>query len=163
MIEHIETVMAIAAAPAADSGVTGGKVLGSIGTGGLALVMTGVLVGGIREPKGTSKIRYRLTSTQASLIGCAAGTCYAAAGSIWTASGDLSTAFASIFTGGAFGTAGLGAVSALLAALLYFREMAPGRAALVSILAAGVWAQAGGIWGLPKSVVLTTAGALGAV
>ncbi|MQS99037.1 hypothetical protein FF041_02125 [Streptomyces jumonjinensis] len=154
--------MAIAEAAPAE-GFTGGKLLGSVGAGGLALVGTAALVGGIREPKGQSKIRYKLSSTQATLIGIGAGTCYAAAGSIWTATGDLSQAFASIFTGGAFGAAGLGAVSGLLGAFLYFRELSPGRGALAGILAAGVWSQAGGIWGVPEALVLTTAGALGAM
>lgn len=162
MIEHFTTQAATLAAPA----IEGGRILGSVGSGGLALALTGVLISGIRDPKGSGgkagKIRRRLTSTQATVLGVAAGTCYAAAGSIWTASGDLSAALAGIFTSGAFGTAGLGAVSALLAGLMYFREMRPGAAAVTGVLAAGVWAQAGGIWGLPEALVMTTAGALGA-
>lgn len=163
MIEHIETVRMIAeGTTAAADFSTGGKLLGSVGTGGLALGLTAVLVGGIREPK-NGKVRRKLTSTQASVIGVAAGTLYMSAGSIWTAGGSLSDALAQVFTSGAFGTAGLGAVSAVVAAWMYFREMKPGAAAVTAVLAAGVWAQAGGIWGLPQALVLTTAGAVQAI
>lgn len=165
MLEHLEAAQTILAAPAVN--IDNGKLLGSVGSGGLALALTGALIAGIREPKGDgggkkAKIRRKLTSTQATILGITAGTCYIAAGSIWTASGNLSEAFASIFTSGAFGNAGLGAVSALLAALMYFREMRPGMAAITGIIAAGVWSQAGGIWGLPETLVTTTARALGA-
>lgn len=160
MFEHVDTAHTLLAAAQA-GGIEGGKLLGSVGSGGIALVLTGVMVAGIRDPK-NGKIRRKLTSTQATVIGVAAGTCYAAAGSIWQASGDLSNALASVFTSGAFGTAGLGAVSALLAGWMYFREAKPGAAAITGVLAAGVWSQAGGIWGLPEALVMTTAGALGA-
>jgi hypothetical protein len=167
----------IAAAPTI--GVEGGKILGTVGAGGIALVLTLILWAGIREPKGgaggggggpkgaggggkKSRIRKRLTSDQAQWTGVAAGTFYMVAGSIWVVGENLSNAFANVFTGGGFGTAGMGAVSLLLAALMYFRELAPGKAAVTGIIAAGVWAQAGGIWGLPQALILTGAQAIGA-
>lgn len=164
----------IAAAPAVS--VEGGKILGSVGAGAIATVLTLILWIGIRDPKGgggggpkgeggggkKSRIRKRLTSDQAQWTGVAAGTFYMVAGSIWTVGEDLSDAFASVFTGGGFGTAGMGGVSLLLAALMYFRELAPGKAAVAGIIAAGVWAQAGGIWGLPQALILTGAQAIGA-
>jgi hypothetical protein len=164
------------AAPAA-VGIEGGKILGSVGAGGIALVLTLILWTGIRDPKGggggggqkgeggggkKSRIRKRLTSDQAQWTGVAAGTFYMVAGSIWVVGKNLSDAFASVFTGGGFGTAGLGAVSLLLACLMYFRELSPGKAAVTGIIAAGVWAQAGGIWGLPQALILTGAHAVGA-
>ncbi|TXS78679.1 hypothetical protein [Streptomyces sp. sk2.1] len=156
MLEHIETAQALAA------GIEGGKILGSVGSGGLAIGLTAVLVTGIREPKKGGKVRRKLSPTEASVVGVTAGTAYMAAGSIWTTGKDLSEAFSAMFTQGDFGSAGLGGVSLFLAAIMYFREMRPGFAALTGIVAAGVWSQAGGIWGLPESVILTTAGALGA-
>lgn len=165
----------MAAAPAVS--IEGGKILGSVGSGAIATVLTLILWIGIRDPKGgggggqkgegggggkKSRIRKRLTSDQAQWTGVAAGTFYMVAGSIWTVGENLSDAFASVFTGGGFGTAGLGGVSLLLAALMYFRELAPGKAALAGIIAAGVWAQAGGIWGLPQALILTGAQAVGA-
>jgi hypothetical protein len=163
----------IAAAPAVS--VEGGKILGSVGSGAIATVLTLILWIGIRDPKGgggsqkgeggggkKSRIRKRLTSDQAQWTGVAAGTFYMVAGSIWTVGENLSDAFASVFTGGGFGTAGMGGVSLLLASLMYFRELAPGKAAVAGIIAAGVWAQAGGIWGLPQALILTGAQAVGA-
>lgn len=164
----------LAAAPAIS--VTGGKILGTVGAGGIATALTLVLVAGIREPKGgggdgpggkgggkKGRIRKRLTSDQAQWTGVAAGTFYMVAGSIWTVGKNLSDAFATVFTGGGFGTAGMGAVSLLLAALMYFRELPPGKAAFTGILAAGVWAQAGGIWGLPQALILTSGHAIGVI
>jgi hypothetical protein len=173
MFEHV-----IAAAPAIS--VEGGRILGTVGAGGIATALTVVLFAGIREPKGgggggaapgkggggggkKSRIRKRLTSDQAQWTGVAAGTFYMTAGSIWTVGRSVSDAFAGMFTGGGFGTAGMGAVSLLLASIMYFRELSPGKAAVTGILAAGVWAQAGGIWGLPQALILTGAHAVGAV
>lgn len=167
----------LAAAPAIS--VQGGRILGTVGAGGIATVLTLILWVGIREPKGggggaapggqgggggkKSRIRKRLTSDQAQWTGVIAGTLYMVAGSIWVVGKNLSDAFASVFTNGGFGAAGLGAVSLLLASIMYFRELSPGKAAITGIVAAGVWAQAGGIWGLPQAVILTGAHAVGAV
>ena len=155
--------------------VEGGRILGTVGAGGIATALTVILVAGIREPKGApadgmkggggggkkSRLRKRLTSDQAQWVGVTAGTLYMTAGSIWTIGQNVSTAFATVFTNGGFGAAGMGAVSLGLAGLMYFRELAPGKAALTGILAAGVWAQAGGIWGLPQALILTGAHAIG--
>jgi hypothetical protein len=165
----------VAAAPAIS--VEGGRILGSVGAGGIATALTVILVAGIREPKGgggggapgaggggkKGRIRKRLTSDQAQWTGVAAGTFYMTAGSIWTVGKNLSDAFATVFTGGGFGTAGLGAVALLLASIMYFRELAPGKAAVTGIVAAGVWAQAGGVWGLPQALILTGVHAVGAL
>lgn len=144
MFEHIETAQALAA------GIEGGKILGSVGSGGLAIGLTAVLIAGIREPKKGGKVRRKLTPTEASVVGIAAGTCYMAAGSIWTTGKDLSEAFAGIFTDGDFGATGMGGVALFLGALLYFREMRPGFAAVTGIVTAGVWAQAGGPGDCPR-------------
>ncbi|MFE7972989.1 hypothetical protein [Streptomyces shenzhenensis] len=164
----------MAAAPAIS--VDGGRILGTVGAGGIATALTVALVAGIREPKGgapadglkgvggggrKSRIRKRLTSDQAQYTGVAAGTLYMTAGSIWTIGRNVSDAFAGMFTNGGFGSAGLGAVSLMLGAVMYFRELSPGKAAVTGIVAAGVWAQAGGIWGLPQALILTGANAIG--
>jgi hypothetical protein len=162
----------ITAAPAVS--IDGGRILGSVGSGGLAIALTGALLAGIREPKAAagpggagggkkSKIRKKLTSDQAQWTGIAAGTLYMTAGSIWTVGENVSDAFSGMFTNGGFGTAGTGAVSLLLASIMYFRELSPGKAAVTGIVAAGVWAQAGGIWGLPEALILTGANAIGAI
>ena len=165
----------LATAPAIS--VEGGKILGSVGAGAIATVLTLILWVGIRDPKGgggapkveggggggkKSRIRKRLTSDQAQWTGVAAGTFYMVAGSIWVVGKQLSDAFSSVFTNGGFGAAGLGGVSLLLASIMYFRELSPGKAAVTGIIAAGVWAQAGGVWGLPQALILTGAAAVGA-
>lgn len=164
----------LAAAPAMS--VEGGKILGTVGAGGIATALTVILIAGIREPKGApaaagpgggggggkkSRIRKRLTSDQAQWTGIIAGTLYMTAGSIWTIGKNLSDAYAGLITNGGWGQAGMGAASLILAAIMYFRELTPGKAAITGIVAAGVWAQAGGIWGLPKALILTGAHAVG--
>lgn len=165
----------IAAAPAIS--VEGGKILGSVGAGGIATALTVILVAGIREPKGgggggpkgeggggkKSRIRKRLTSAQAQWTGVIAGTLYMTAGSIWTIGKNLSDAYAGLITNGGWGQAGMGSAALILAAIMYFIELSPGKAAVTGIVAAGVWAQAGGIWGLPQALILTGAGAVGAL
>ncbi|MFI7293986.1 hypothetical protein [Streptomyces sp. NPDC050121] len=167
MLQHL--------AAAQEISVEGGRILGTVGAGGIATALTVILVAGIREPKASggapggggggkkSRIRKKLTSDQAQWTGVAAGTLYMTAGSIWTVGGNLSDAFATVFTGGGFGSAGMGAVSLGLAALMYFRELSPGKAAFTGILAAGVWAKAGGLWGLPQALILTGGHALGII
>lgn len=163
-----------AAAPAIS--VEGGRILGSVGAGGIATVLTIVMIAGIREPKGRAaapggppsaaagkkgKIRKKLSSDQAQWTGVAAGTFYMAAGSFWTVGAQLSNAYSGVITNGGFGTAGLGAAALVLAAIMYFRELPAGLAAFTGVIAAGVWAQAGGIWSLPRALILTGASALG--
>lgn len=164
----------IAAAPAVS--VDGGRIIGTVGAGGIALALTVILFAGIRESKGApvatgggggggggkkSRIRKRLTSDQAQWTGITAGTLYMTAGSIWTIGKSVSDAYAGIITNGGWGQAGMGAASLVLASIMYFRELSPGKAAITGIVAAGVWAQAGGIWGLPKALILTGAQAIG--
>ncbi|MET7457694.1 hypothetical protein ABZT03_38765 [Streptomyces sp. NPDC005574] len=166
----------ITAAPAA-VGIEGGKILGIVGAGGIALALTVILIAGIREPKGApagpgngggggggkkSRLRKRLTSDQAQWTGITAGTLYMTAGSIWTIGQNLSDAYAQLITNGGWGQAGMGAASLVLASIFYFRELSPGKAAFTGIIAAGVWAQSGGIWGLPQALILTGAHAIGA-
>ncbi|MFD5033624.1 hypothetical protein ACFWM0_24935 [Streptomyces sp. NPDC058405] len=166
-MQHLDFI--VTAAPAIS--IEGGRVLGSVGAGGIATALTIVMVAGIREPKGSAatggapakkgRIRKKLTSDQAQWTGVAAGTFYMAAGSLWTVGGQLSNAFSGLITNGGFGAAGTGAVSLVLAAIMYFREMTPGKSAFTGVIAAGVWASAGGIWGIPQALILTGAGALG--
>ncbi|MFB6710641.1 hypothetical protein ACFCW6_38800, partial [Streptomyces sp. NPDC056333] len=115
MYENIQ----IAAQLSAEAFSVGDRIAGSVGMGGLATALTVGMVAGIKEPKKGGKVRRKIDSNTAAVMGLAAGTCYLTAGSIWTVSEDVSTAFASVFTGGGFGTAGMGAVSLILGAVLY--------------------------------------------
>jgi hypothetical protein len=171
VIEHI----IIAAAPAAVS-IDGGRILGTVGAGGIATALTVALVAGTRgggaaptaggPPGGggkKSRIKVRLTPHQAEVLGLATGTFYMAAGSFWAVGRQVSDAFVSMFTSGGFGPFGVGGVALLLGSLAYFREFSPGKSAVLGGLTAGVWAAAGGIWGLPQALILTGAHAIGLV
>lgn len=166
----------LAATTAPAISVQGGRILGSVGAGGIATALTIVMIAGIRKPKARAaapggppsaaankkgKIRKELSSDQAQWTGVAAGTFYMAAGGFWTVSAQLSNAYSGVITNGGFGTAGLGAASLVLASIMYFRELPPGLAAFTGVIAAGVWAQAGGIWSLPRALILTGGSALG--
>jgi hypothetical protein len=156
--EHVQYVEM-----AAEAFNMGGRILGSVGAGGLATALTVGMVAGIKEPKAaeggkkTGKMRRRMSSDEAAITGLIAGTLYIVAGSIWTVGNEISRGFASIFTDGGFGNAGLGGVSLILTAYLYFRAPRPGWSAFLGILMAGVYAAAGGLWGLPQFLVLLLA------
>lgn len=170
MIEHLITT----AAPAAVS-IDGGQILGTVGAGGIATALTVALIAGTRgggaAPAAAggapgsggkkSRIRIRLTSHQALTLGITAGTFYMTAGSFWAVGRQISDAFTGMFTGGGFGPFGVGGVALLLGGLVYFREFSPGKSAALGVLVAGVWAAAGGIWGLPQALILTGAQAIG--
>lgn len=164
MLIHIVT-----AAPAQAPEITGGHLLGTVGAGGLALSLTAVLYLGIREPKtkaggGTKTLlRRRLESDEATGVALVAGTLYSAAGSIWTTSDDVSLSLATVFTDGAFGEAGLGAVSLVCLAVTGMRKLSPGRAAIFGLFTAAIWGAAGGIWGIPEYLILRIAEALGLI
>lgn len=168
-MQHLDFI--ITAAPIS---IESGRILGSVGAGGIATALTVGMIAGIKEPKGggaaaggappkKGKLRKRLTSDQAQWAGITAGTFYMAAGSLWTVGGQLSDAFSGLITNGGFGQAGTGAVSLVLAGIMYFREMTPGKSAFTGIISAGVWASAGGIWGIPQALILTGAGAIGII
>ncbi len=86
-------------------------ILGSLGTGGLALVLTVALILGVR---GHGK--HRLSHVQAGVIGFLAGTLYLSAGQIWAFAGNLTDSLATTVAGpgGPFGDVGLGAAALVL-------------------------------------------------
>lgn len=141
---------------------TGAAVFGSIGAGGLALALTVLLVLGCR---GRGKIR--LETGKAKLVGFAAGTAYMAAGAVWANPEKFTQqSLAGLGvgqSGGPFGTIGMGAIALLLLIIMYFAPLKPGRAGILCILAAIVWATAGGLWALPGDLVGTAFVALGAM
>ncbi|KAF0649190.1 MULTISPECIES: hypothetical protein [Streptomyces] len=161
MYEHAQYVQM-----AAETFSVGGRLLGSVGAGAIATALTVAMFAGIKEPKAAEgkkagKQRRKLNSTEASAMGLIAGTFYITAGSIWTVGKEVSNGFASIFTSGAFGHAGLGGVALILSAYLFYRAPRPGWAAFLGILAAGIFSAAGGIWGLPEFLLLLLAQKLG--
>lgn len=133
---------------------TAGGFFGSLGAGGLALALTALLILGIR---GRGKVR--LSRDHAAIVGFLAGTAYGAAGSIWATAPDATRqGLAGLGVGradGPFGTVGLGAVALLLVLWLWFGSPGIRTAGLVGIVAATVFAAAGGIWAIPANLVAT--------
>lgn len=142
----------ITAAPAS----TGGQLLGSLGAGGLALALTVLLILGIK-----GKGKRKLSSTAAMVIAFVAGTMYAGAGGIWAWPAQLiSQGLLGVGVGrgdGPFGEVGMGAIATIIAVVIWFAGLRPARSAIVGIIAATVWAAAGGIWIVPSEVVATVA------
>ncbi|RMI44461.1 hypothetical protein EBN88_05310 [Streptomyces triticirhizae] len=170
----MEILLAAPAAPVAPPTI-GGKILGTVGAGGIALALTAALVAGIRQPKAggggkgeggggaRTALRHRLTSDQALWTAFCAGTLYAAAGAFWSAPEQVSMSLAQVITDGGFGSAGLGGVALLCGIWVALRKLAPWKAAFMGIFMATIWAAAGGIWGIPKYLIMAGAHAVGIV
>lgn len=128
-------------------------LFGVLGTGGLAIVLTTVLVIGIR---GRGKLR--LTQTAASITGFLAGVAYTAAGSIWANAGTVTKqALAGAASPhGPAGDVGLGAIAIVLTLVMVYARVKPGIAAVLGIAAATVFAAAGGIWAIATTTAATT-------
>ncbi|MFF8786826.1 hypothetical protein [Streptomyces sp. NPDC015125] len=171
MINYID----IAAPAAASEGL--GSLFGTIGSGGIALILTAVLYFGIKEPKskggggpkgkggggggGGAKVRHRLECDPAFWVGYSAGVFYTTAGNIWVHAGEASVSVSKLLTHDTFGDAGLGVAAALPVVYMYYRKPRVGVAALMGIFCATAWARAGGIWSLPQTLVEAAAQAIG--
>lgn len=140
---------------AAQEGIQGGQILGSIGAGGAAFAVTVLLVVGVR---GKNKIRF--DADQAVMVGLIAGTLYVTAASIWSTPGDISLALAQSIQGGISGGAGMGAIALVMVIVVYGIKLKPRTSALFGIAAPPIWGAAGGIWGIAST---TLAGALNQV
>ncbi|MEV5606994.1 hypothetical protein [Streptomyces sp. NPDC052225] len=131
---------------------TSGAVFGVLGSGGIALCLTTLLIFGI--------VGGRVTFRQTGAAVCAflAGTSYVAAGKIWANPGKVveqGLTGLGVGTGnGPFGAVGIGAVALLLGLILVAappKWLPPGRAAVVAMIASFVWPAAGdgSIWAMP--------------
>jgi hypothetical protein len=150
----------LTAAPATSSAdLSDGHIFGALGAGGIALVLTVILVLGVR-----GKGKHKLNHEQAGVIGFLAGTMYLAAGQIWRFAGSMTQAFTSIASGpnGPLGDVGLGAVAMSLFAWWWLGARKPGRAALQGIASGSLFAAAGGGWGIVSTTVLAIAVHFGA-
>jgi hypothetical protein len=149
----------LAAATTGTATLSSGHVLGSLGTGGIALVLTALLILGVRN-----KSKHKMSHEHAGIIGFIAGTLYLAAGQLWSAAGSLTDSLASTVTGpdGPLGNVGLGAVALVLFLWWWLGHPRPGKAALLGIASGSLFAAAGGIWGIASAMILTIAGHFGA-
>ncbi len=146
------------AAPPAMSGLDTSHILGSLGTGGAALVVTVLLILGVK-----GRGNHKLSHEAAGAIGFIAGTLYLAAGQIWAFAGSMTTSVTSIVSGpkGMFGDVGLGAVALVLFAWWWLGKPRPGKAALLGVMSGSLFAAAGGIWAIASDMVLMMAAHLG--
>lgn len=141
---------------------TSGAVFGVLGSGGIALSLTVLLVLGVM---GKRKIKFGTTGA----IVCAflAGTAYVAAGKIWANPGKVTEQGLTglgVGTGtGPFGGVGIGAVALILLIIMIAAPLTAFGGAIVGMIAAFVWPAAGdgAIWAAPvqfAAAVLMMAG-----
>ncbi|MFI2078483.1 hypothetical protein [Streptomyces triculaminicus] len=126
---------------------TGAQVLGTLGTGGIALALATTLVLGTRD-----KSEHGLNKGQAVTCGLAAGTTFTAAGHIWEMPNDLTLgALHALKIGegsGPLGDVQPGAVALVLVLIAYLVRLKPRAAGVNGLAMATVFANAGGGWAI---------------
>ncbi|MFF1416547.1 hypothetical protein [Streptomyces sp. NPDC058280] len=133
---------------------SGSAALGFLGSGGLALCLTVLLVFGV-----IGKGRYKLTTGKAGFVAFLAGTAYTAAGKIWShAEGVVQQGWTGLGVGGGegpFGVVGIAAACLLLVILMMVAPLNPVRASSLCMVAAFTWPSAGdgSIWAVPGQFV----------
>lgn len=124
---------------------TGTRMLGSIGLGGLALILTVVLILGTRK-----KSKHTLPKAAALTVGLFAGVAFMGAGQVWDVPDDLVlTALGAAGVGsadGPLGQVGMGAISLVCLAFAYWVDLKPLTAGVLGITMASVFTNAGGAW-----------------
>jgi hypothetical protein len=153
-----------APAEAPSPGIAQGELLGNLGTGGAALVVTVVLVLGMKASGKGKALPWALVL----FLGALAATLYAAAGGIWSTPADLLASLLGALgigssTAGPLGNVGMGAVACICVAILYWRKLSLVQTAIMGFVAAYVAGRAGGIWGIAAELVQTAAGLIGGV
>ncbi|WP_217231338.1 hypothetical protein [Streptomyces anulatus] len=128
----------------------GTQLLGSVGAGGAALVMTVILILGIR---GKGKIH--LTHDSAVITGFIAGQLYAMAGGVWTAPGNMSDGLAQAVQQGfgSGGNVGMGAIALCMGVIAYGSRLKPFPASVLGILTAPIFAAAGASFAIVTTVL----------
>lgn len=133
---------------------SGGAVLGFMGSGGLALCLTVLLIFGI-----IGKGRIKLTADRTAIVAFLAGSAYTAAGKIWASPQQVVdqgwTGLGVGGAGGPFGEIGIGAACTLLLILMLVAPLNPARAAVLFLVASFTWPTAGdgAIWAVPTQFV----------
>lgn len=133
---------------------SGTAVLGFMGSGGLALCLTALLIFGVM---GKGKIK--LKTFQAGVVAFLAGSAYVAAGKIWASPQQVvEQGWTGLGVGGAagpFGQFGIGAACTLLVILMLVAPLNPTRSTMLSLIAAFTWPSAGdgAIWAVPGQFV----------
>ncbi|MFF8485182.1 hypothetical protein [Streptomyces antibioticus] len=129
---------------------SGETIFGPVGAGGLALVLTALLVFGI---KGKGKVKFGTRA--AGIVAFLAGTSYAAAGQIWANPEKITsqglTGFGVGTGGGPLGNVGLGAVALLLVVIALTAPLTAVTSGVLGMVAAFVFpaAGAGSVFAVP--------------
>ncbi|MDF2710663.1 MAG: hypothetical protein K0R62_6315 [Nonomuraea muscovyensis] len=127
-----------------------GAVFGVLGSGGIALCLTALLVFGV---KGKGKVKFGVGGSLTTAF--LAGTAYVTAGQIWSNPGKVTEQGLTglgVGTGnGPFGDVGIGAVALLLLIIMLAAPLSTVTAAVVGMVAAFVWPAAGdgSVWAAP--------------
>ncbi|WP_328434541.1 hypothetical protein [Streptomyces sp. NBC_00425] len=148
MIEYL-------AAPAQAPGITGGQIFGTVLTSGVALAAgVGLILGLKGSDWGPLVINNK---KKAAWWGIFTGTAWMAAGGTWAdlAQGLGSVPPALLSGNNGFGDPGLGAVAIVLTMIAFGAKWGSKTTppALIGIMAAVVYAKAGGIWGILVNVI----------
>jgi hypothetical protein len=130
-------------------GVMDGEYIGSLGAGGLAVVMLLLLILGTRD-----KAKHKLKPLTALIWGFVAMTVWIGAGGIWSYPSDvLRDALAQATALGVIGTVGAGAIALATLGIVWFVDLKPRAEAIMGMIMGVTWAAAGGIWGVPVLIV----------
>ncbi|MFF7012239.1 hypothetical protein ACFY9Y_22185 [Streptomyces fimicarius] len=130
------------------------SVFGFLGSGGLALCLTALLIFGI-----IGKGKVPLTTFKAGLVALATGTAYSAAGKIWASPQQVvEQGWTGLGVGGGpgpFGEIGIGAACLLCLILMLVAPLNPVRAAALYLVASFTWPNAGegSVWDIPGQLL----------
>jgi ABC-type glucose/galactose transport system permease subunit len=144
-------------AAGAEAAGAGFKIFGAVGFSGAALVMTAVLVYGIR---GNGRIKFNHESAVAT--GFITGQLYAMAGQFWAFAGDMSNGLSQAIRQGfgEGGTIGAGAVALLLGVTMYGTKLKRLPGVVLGVISPPIFTAAGGLFAILTtllSTALTTA------
>lgn len=117
--------------------------LGTLYTGGSALIVTAVLILGVR-----GKGEFKFSRLQAAAVGLLAGVLYGATGRLQSAEAGIAPNVQHTLSRGPFGDVGMGAVAIVIVVIIYGTALKPRYTALLGIVAASVFAAAGGVWSM---------------
>jgi hypothetical protein len=125
------------------------ELLGSLGAGGLALVLTTVLILGTRDGS-----KHTLKPAVACVIGLCAGTVWMSAGQLWGLPDDMVMgALTAITETKVMGDVGTGAIALVLVAVVYLVQLKARAAGVTGAVMASVFAIAGGGWAMVSSSI----------
>ncbi|HCA86358.1 MAG TPA: hypothetical protein DEQ61_13160 [Streptomyces sp.] len=124
-----------------------GNILGGFGAGGLALILTAVLILGTKDSS-----EHPLPKNAALVIGLMAGVCYLGAGQLWGIPDDLIVSTMRGFGvgsgGGVLGNVTEPAVSLTLVVVAWFVRLKARTAGVLGIGMSSVFSVSGGVWAM---------------